>query len=81
MAGIAEKIISIIQNHAKYEADINMDTLLVEDMGFTSIDLVEMVYEIETEFNITMELYELDFDIINRVEDLIVEIERKVNNI
>lgn len=81
MTEIAEKVIIIIQNHAKYEADINMDTMLVEDMGFTSIDLVEMVYEIEMEFNITMEFYELEFDIINRVDSLIEEVERKVINI
>ena len=79
MTEIAEKIINIVNKNAKYEDDISMDTMLVEDMGFTSIDLVEVVYDIELEFGITLELYELEFDKINLVGNLVELIERKVS--
>ncbi len=81
MTEIAGKIFDIVKKSAKYEDDITMDTMLVEDMGFTSIGLVEVVYDIEMEFNITLELYELEFDRINLIGNLVELVERKVSDI
>ena len=81
MTEIAGKIFDIVKKNAKYESDITMDTMLVEDMGFTSIGLVEVVYDIEREFNITLELYELEYDKINLIGNLVGLVERKVSDI
>ena len=81
MTEIAGKIFDIVKKNAKYESDITMDTMLVEDMGFTSIGLVEVVYDIEREFNITLELYELEYNKINLIGNLVGLVERKVSDI
>lgn len=79
MKDIQEKVLEIIRTHAKYDDEITKGICLVEDMGFTSIELVEVVYELETEFGICMDPDELDFDKINLVDNLIELIEGKVS--
>lgn len=81
MTETAKKVINIIKNNAKFVDDIKMTTLLVDDMGFTSIELVSMIYELETEFDIMLDMEELEFDKINIVENLVTLIERKVSNV
>lgn len=79
MKDIQEKVFEIIRVHAKYDDEITMDVYLVEDMGFTSIELVEVVYDLETEFDVCMEPDELNFDKINLISNLVGLIERKVS--
>lgn len=81
MTETAKKVTDIIKNNAKFDDDIKMTTLLVDDMGFTSIELVSMIYELETEFDIMLDMEELEFDKINLVENLVNLIERKVSNV
>lgn len=81
MTETAKKVTDIIKNNAKFDDDIKMTTLLVDDMGFTSIELVSMIYELETEFDIMLDMEELEFDKINLVENLVTLIERKVSNV
>lgn len=79
MTEIAKKIFNIVKNNSKFEDDITKNTKLVEDMGFTSIELVKVVYDIEMEFDINLELYELEFDRINLIGSLIEVVEGKVS--
>lgn len=81
MTETAKRVIDIVKNNAKFDDDIKMTTLLVDDMGFTSIELVGMIYELETEFDIMLDMDELEFDKINLVENLVDIIERKVSNV
>lgn len=80
MTEIAKKVINIIIKNAKYEDDIKLDTLLVDDMGFTSIGLVTIIYDLENEFDIVLDMEELEFDKINLVANLVQLIERKVTD-
>lgn len=77
MNDIKEKVIELIVNNAKYEDEVTENTMLIEDMGFTSIELVAVVYDIETAFDISFDSDELDFDVINVVGNLIALVERK----
>lgn len=81
MTETAKRVIDIVKKNAKFDDYIKMTTLLVDDMGFTSIELVGMIYELETEFDIMLDMDELEFDKINLVENLVALIERKVSNV
>lgn len=50
-----EKTVAIIENLAsKYVASVLPDANLVDDLGYDSLDLVELVIDIETEFYINV---------------------------
>ena len=53
-----EKRLKEIISRCGYEVDvshISMDSNLVKDFGFTSIELIELVVEIESEFGINFD--------------------------
>ena len=52
---IQEKLIEILSRHTQIDpATVNPDQHLKYDLGLDSLDVAEMVYEIEEEFGITI---------------------------
>lgn len=51
------------------ETDINLDTLIKGELGLSSFDLVSMISDVETKFDVKID--DQDFADINTVEDLI----------
>ena len=65
-----EKIVEMICAQFDMEpSEISEDTSFVEDMGIDSLDVVELVMEIETEFNMP-EIPEEDLKTLLTVRDL-----------
>lgn len=52
---IKEKVISLIKDQmTKPDIDIEDDMLFVEDLGFDSLDTVQLVMDLEEEFDISI---------------------------
>ena len=50
-----EKVIKIIADHLKIdEATVSLDSQIIEDLGADSLHIVELVMEIENNFDITI---------------------------
>lgn len=49
--------------------DINYKTHLKDDLGYSSINMMQLIYEVENEFNITLE--ELDLEEMLNYQDLL----------
>lgn len=55
MANIEQRVIDIVAEQLGVEKDkINRDTHFVNDLGADSLDTVELVMELEEEFNISI---------------------------
>lgn len=62
---IHEKLKTIIAEIAKPNVDItkiNNDTILTNDLGFDSIQIVSLIIEIETQFDIEIDDEDLDME-------------------
>ena len=52
-----ETVNSIIEDHFDiHKEDISEDTMFVSDLGFDSLDFVELIIEIEIEFDISISI-------------------------
>jgi acyl carrier protein len=60
---------------------INDDTSLLNDLAMDSIQILELIVNIEKEFSFTCKPYELNIDMFDRFGDLVLFIEKKFNNI
>lgn len=62
----------IIENSLREitEDDILDNSSLVEDFGFDSFKMIELIVDIETEFNILIEDEDMDIDILTRYGSL-----------
>ena len=50
-----EKVIKIIDDHLKIdESTVSLDSQIIEDLGADSLHIVELVMEIENNFDITI---------------------------
>lgn len=79
---IEKRLKSIIMNVALNgirEEDITKDTILTIDLGYDSIKLVELVVEIENEFNIIMNDEDLDVEKLSVYSKLLETIIAKVS--
>ena len=55
MASVEERVINIVcENLAVNKEQVNRNTSFQEDMGADSLDIVELVMELEEEFEITI---------------------------
>lgn len=52
------------------EEDIAKDSNLVDELGFSSIDIIRLVVQIENEFNIEIEDENLNFDSLSTYSNL-----------
>jgi len=58
---------------------INEEANLLADMGLDSVAILQLILEIEKQFNITIQDNELDSDVFSKMANLIDIIEGKVN--
>ncbi|EOS61691.1 acyl carrier protein [Firmicutes bacterium M10-2] len=66
-----KKIIEILSNYTDVEPDqISLDSNLVADLGFTSLDVLDMVSEFEDEYNI--EIQDREIKQMKTVRDIVV---------
>lgn len=76
-----EKRLKKIISNCGYEIDasqINMKSDLVRDFDFTSINLIELVVEVESEFDIEFDDDDLVFSIITSYGELVKKVNDKI---
>jgi len=77
-AELEEKIIKLVAIQISIDFfEISMDSNLTQDLGFDSLDLVEMVMNLENEFNINIKDEEAEMLI--TVQQLVDYIEKKIS--
>lgn len=69
---IKKRLINIIMESVEEigEEDIAKDSNLVDELGFSSIDIIGLVVQIENEFNIEIEDEDLNFDSLSTYSNL-----------
>lgn len=78
-----KKLKEIICNIAKNEMcinDINDETLLIDDLGFDSVQIVSLIIEIESTFDVMIDDANLDIKTLSQYALLRNMVERTVNN-
>lgn len=73
MNNIDQKLKSIIiQNSRKVisESDIDDNSNLTTDFGFDSVNVVQMIVDLETEFDISMDDEDIDLDVLTKYKPL-----------
>lgn len=68
-----EKIIKIIQNNTLNKNEINLETKLMEDLEIDSLQMMDIIIQIERECNVKILYYKLKN--IKTVNDLLKSIE------
>lgn len=70
MADTLERVTQIIVDRLEVEADeVTLEAAIKEDLGADSLDVVDLIMELEDEFNLTIE--EEDAEKINTVGDIV----------
>ena len=64
------KLLNIIRLVSPYESKITYDSYLKDDLGFSSLKMVELIFEIEKSYDIEFDDNDLDVLKINTVKDL-----------
>lgn len=78
MMNVLEKLkILINKNHATENICITLDTSITDDLHLDSLDIYEMILEIEDEFKITIS--EEKFDEIDKIEDVVKLVEEAIH--
>lgn len=80
---IEEKLKEVIVNIAMQDvdvADINEETNLVKDLGYDSVQIIELIVELETEFDIEIEDDDLDIENMVVYSRLYKTVESKIKN-
>lgn len=75
-----DRLIKIIKELVEEDIDFNItsDIDLIDDVGFDSITIIQLIVSIETEFNIELEDYELMMQNIRKLNYLVELLEKKV---
>ncbi len=74
---VFEKVKKILSEQLEIEEDkINMDSDLVEDLKADSLDIVELIMDLEQEFD--LEIPDEDLPKVNSVRDVVEYIESKL---
>ena len=68
------KLCRVLQQHAKSDVVVSADTLLASDLGIDSAQLMEVLLEVEDEFDISIPLNVLPN--VYSVNDLYVELQK-----
>lgn len=69
------KIVSIVTQQAKGKIRINEDTVLQDDVGLTSLQIMELVFELEEEFDISFPIDRLlDIRTVKELTEAIVTV-------
>ncbi len=70
-----KRIIETVKNNLEKKSEVNMESLLVEDLGVDSFNKVMIIAAIEDEFSI--EIDEVDFAGIQKVSDIVDKLKLK----
>lgn len=73
---VFERIKEMIEDILREETEISPETRLIADLGFDSLDIVELVFDLEDEYEI--EITEEEREKIRTVADLVNVIESKM---
>lgn len=79
-----EKLKELIVNIAMQDVDaisINEETNLINDLGYDSVQIIELIVQLEMEFDIEMEDDDLDIENLIVYSRLYKTIERKIKNV
>jgi acyl carrier protein len=60
---------------------INEKTNMITDLGLDSVGILQFIFEIEKEFNISIKNYELDSQLLSRLGNIVNMIQEKLNEI
>lgn len=75
-----ERIINIIQELCRENISyVNMSDNLFDNLGFDSIKFINLITEIESEFNIIFEDDELDLEKIDTLEKILALVDSKLD--
>lgn len=77
--GNLKQIIAIVANGTIDISEINEMSILTSDLGFDSVQIIEMIVEIETRFGIEIEDADLDIENITVYKKLFEIIVKKIN--
>ena len=75
---IFQQVEVLLQEHARLQAPIKDDTDLINDLGFDSLKLMEMLEEVEDIFDITYPLNDLSN--LQTVKDFVLQIQQIVGS-
>ena len=75
---VFQQVKTLLQEHAQLQAPIEDDTDLINDLGFDSLKLMEMLEEVEDMFDITYPLNDLSN--LQTVKDFVLQIQQIVGS-
>jgi acyl carrier protein len=75
---IFTKVAALLKEHAPQPVPIQDDTELINDLGFDSLRVMEMLHDVEDVFDITYPLNSLSD--IRTVKDFVLQIQRIAGN-
>ena len=73
---IKTKLIKCIKDTCVYDEEIKEEYSLKNDLGYDSLEIVSLIFEIEETFNITFDSSDLTFENMETVYDLLNLIKR-----
>ena len=73
---IFQQVETLLQEHAQLQVPIQDDTDLINDLGFDSLKLMEMLEDVEDVFDITYPLNDLSN--LHTVKDFVLQIQQIV---
>jgi len=72
------KVTALLQEYAPQPGPIDEDTELIDDLGFDSLRVMEMLHDVEDVFDITYPLNDLSD--LRTVKDFVMQIQHLVRN-
>jgi len=75
---IFQKVTALLQEYAPQPGPIDEDTELIDDLGFDSLRVMEMLHDVEDVFDITYPLNDLSD--LRTVKDFVMQIQHLVRN-
>ena len=77
-AAIFQQVAVLLQEYAPQPVPIHEDTELIDDLGFDSLRVMELLHEVEDVFDITYPLNALSD--LRTVKDFVLQIQHVVEN-
>ncbi len=72
-AQVLSKIVAIVSQQIKGKVEIDENTVLQEDVGLSSLQIMELIFEVEEEFDISFPLNRLpDIQTVKELSEAII---------
>lgn len=68
---VRERVLHIIEQYTDKEIILGKDISLIDDLEFDSVQLIEMLTDLEKEFHISFDESEAILDMVDHLEELI----------